>query len=113
MTDIINGLLDNLSSQQAAMLRDDIGELQRLTAEQEGLAVRLKALLDEGTVPSDEQRAQMMELNELADTNRLLARQSVNFARRMLKALGQEQGYGEDGKPLGQQQSKTRVDIRA
>lgn len=113
MTELLTAMLTNLGNQQAAMLRDDIAELQRLNGEQAYLATSLKAALESGIEPSEEQRLQMAELNELAETNRLLARQSVNFARRMLKALGQEQSYGEDGKPVGQQQGKARVDIRA
>ena len=112
MTELIEKLMQNLSLQQAAMLKDDVEEILRLNTEQEFLSVQLNEWLAAGPELSDEDKQALAEVAELVATNQLLAQQSLNFARRMLKVLGQVQGYGEDGKPVGQQ-GKTRVDIRA
>lgn len=113
MSALLNSVLLNLTAQRQAMVQDDLALVLQLIEEQEALAVKLKEYLSAHKELVDEDKALLMEIHELTQTNQLLAQQSLAFSRRMLRTLAGEDGYGEDGNINTPKSKNLRLDIRA
>ncbi len=97
--DVLDRILSNLKEQQQCMLADDLQRLSELVSEQELLWVECETQLavcvrDAGA------RDKLTELRALVETNQLLARQSLVFARRVLSALIGDDAYSDSAEKL-------------
>lgn len=100
MKNVLIALRDNLARQRQVMLADDLESLAELTKAQQELLdsldqEELLALFRRGDV-AEAEAALVKEIAELLQTNEMLARQSLSFAKRMLEALT----GGADGQVL-------------
>jgi len=87
---LLTALRDNLLAQRQAMLADDLDALSVLTSAQQSLQDIYQDGLKEyfsGNAASQQEVDLLKEAVELLRTNELLARQSLDYARRMLEAL--------------------------
>jgi len=94
-------LRDNLIRQRQIMLADDVPALLELTSGLQELMnsldlEKLVASLRAGEV-SEEEVNIIKEIMELLETNKLLAKQSLSFARRMLAAINGGNGQVAPG----------------
>ncbi|KAF0195894.1 MAG: hypothetical protein FD169_1194 [Bacillota bacterium] len=113
MSEILERMLANLAVEQQAMVQDDVEQVLKSIEEQEILTVDLNRFLGSKPILSDNQRQQLQQVAALVQLNQLLAQQSLAFSRRMLRLLGGEEAYGEDGNLTAPRAKSLRIDIRA
>ena len=113
MSKILDKMLANLTAERQAMVEDDVLQVLKSIEEQEMLTAELHRFLATKPVLSQSQNEQVQEIAALVQSNKLLAQQSLAFSRRMLRVLGGEEAYGEDGNITAPRAKNLRVDIRA
>ena len=113
MSGILDKMLANLTAEREAMVQDDVEQVLKSIDEQEVLAAELNRFLISKPVLSDSQKDKLEHVAALVQSNQLLAQQSLAFSRRMLRLLGGEEAYSEDGNLTAPRATNLRVDIRA
>ena len=113
MSDILSRMLANLTVERQAMVEDNVLQVLKSVEEQEMLATELNSFLVAKPTLLDYQRVQLQQIAALVESNQLLAQQSLAFSRRMLRLIGGEEAYGEDGTLTAPRAKNLRVDIRA
>ncbi|MDP3487832.1 MAG: hypothetical protein Q8S19_07865 [Bacillota bacterium] len=113
MSGILDKMLANLTTERQAMVEDDVVQVLKSIGEQEMLTAELHRFLASKPILSKFEREKLQQVAALVQSNQLLAQQSLAFSRRMLRVLGGEEVYGEDGNLTAPRAKNLRVDIRA